>query len=153
MPIKGSKRPCQRCGSMDRYPRTKTGGGGSCVPCAKANAKRWHADKMASVEGPTYHRGKVQRARLTKFGIDPVELEALLEAQHNCCAICDRPNPTHIDHDHRTGRVRGVLCLNCNTGLGQFRDDAERLTKAAEYLRRTAGGYMGAFKDYRRGAA
>lgn len=64
-----------------------------------------------------------------------------LEKQENMCAVCGvvfsasvRPN---IDHDHKTGVVRGILCANCNYGLGNFADSEERLYRAISYLRKS----------------
>ena len=51
------------------------------------------------------------------------------------CAVCGGPEPQHVDHDHRNGWVRGILCFNCNGGLGQFRDSPELLAEAISYLK------------------
>lgn len=73
-----------------------------------------------------------------KYGITLEEFDALLEAQGGVCAICDggpRPWPNLVvDHDHSTGRIRGLLCHPCNAGLGQFNDNPERLARALEYM-------------------
>jgi len=54
------------------------------------------------------------------------------------CESCGDPFTTtpHVDHDHATGVVRGYLCLGCNTGLGNFKDDPERLYAAIQYLQK-----------------
>lgn len=68
----------------------------------------------------------------------------LVEAHSNRCAICRQPERRRnkfgvlliaVDHDHATGEVRGLLCHECNTGIGKFRDDPELLTAATAYLR------------------
>jgi hypothetical protein len=68
------------------------------------------------------------------------QFEVMLAAQDHRCAICERPFAdgfdTHVDHDHETGYVRGLLCSHCNNGLGRFRDDPAVLRRAARYLKR-----------------
>ena len=61
----------------------------------------------------------------------------LLTIQENKCQICKQEffHTPYIDHCHTTGQVRGLLCRNCNTGLGYFKDNTEFLTSAIEYLK------------------
>lgn len=71
--------------------------------------------------------------------------DSLLEEQNNCCAICGKSEKENgqrlaIDHNHATHQVRALLCRNCNTGLGAFKDDEQLLSKAIEYLKRFADG-------------
>lgn len=74
-----------------------------------------------------------------KYGLTLAEVE---EMRGGGCEICGAPNgggrhgQLHIDHCHSTGRVRGVLCDSCNTGLGKFRDRPDFLRSAAAYLER-----------------
>jgi hypothetical protein len=70
----------------------------------------------------------------SRYGIGADDFDRMVAEQGGLCAICERPDPEHVDHDHVTGEVRGILCFNCNGGLGQFRDDVESLVRAAEYL-------------------
>lgn len=74
-----------------------------------------------------------------KYDLSLEEFEAMNEAQDGKCAICGQPCPIHsrlsVDHDHETGRVRGLLCSSHNVGLGMFGDDPDLLIAAAEYLR------------------
>lgn len=74
------------------------------------------------------------------YGISLEEYYKLIEYQGGGCAVCGRKQEPDgrklsIDHDHTTGKVRGILCYSCNKALGLFYDIPERLDKAAEYLR------------------
>ncbi|MDQ1746247.1 MAG: hypothetical protein QOD07_510 [Frankiaceae bacterium] len=59
----------------------------------------------------------------------------MIAAQGGSCATCDG-KPEHVDHDHATGKVRGVLCFNCNQALGNVRDSVQTLTRLRSYLGR-----------------
>lgn len=78
------------------------------------------------------------RAVTNKWDLTDVEYDDLLYRQNYCCAICHQPptngEPLAIDHDHRTGRIRGLLCPSCNKGLGFFRDNPNILASAIRYL-------------------
>lgn len=73
-----------------------------------------------------------------KFGITPEQYEAMLAAQGGGCAICERPPrediSLHVDHDHETGRIRGLLCFRCNNSLGDLDDDPALLRAALQYV-------------------
>jgi len=71
----------------------------------------------------------------------------MYDNQEGCCTICgsqillyaigkEKVNTCHVDHNHVTGEVRSLLCAECNTGLGKFRDSPELLQKAATYIKR-----------------
>jgi len=76
---------------------------------------------------------------LKRYGLTPVDYAAMLDAQGGRCAICGEEaertaRRLSVDHCHATGKVRGLLCRDCNVGLGVFGDEAEALRRAAEYL-------------------
>jgi hypothetical protein len=77
------------------------------------------------------------------YGISWDDYVAMLAGQGNACAICHSPDPGRgfdsfdVDHDHATGRVRGLLCHACNVGIGHFNEDADSLLRAVAYLRAT----------------
>lgn len=67
------------------------------------------------------------------YGLTAAELDVLLE-QYPVCPICRINEPKHVDHDHVSGSVRGILCFTCNAALGQLRDDPEIIRRAADYV-------------------
>lgn len=79
-----------------------------------------------------------------KFGISEAQYELILKSQNEVCAICGQPEtmkrngskvqPLSVDHCHKTSKIRGLLCSNCNKALGGFKDDPELLRKAINYL-------------------
>ncbi len=79
---------------------------------------------------------------LLKYGLSPAQYEALDKAANSSCQICGKHKceskfkNLDVDHCHKLGKVRGLLCQNCNIGLGHFRDDVKTLQKAIIYLGR-----------------
>ena len=87
-------------------------------------------------------KAKVRNQTLKrKYGISLQEYDYLYKRQNGLCAICKEVNlngwQLAIDHDHKTGKVRGLLCSSCNTGLGLFKDSIENLNSAVDYLERS----------------
>lgn len=82
-----------------------------------------------------------ERTLKDRFGITLNDYYRLLKFQNNQCAICktdksDGRGRFHVDHCHKTGRIRGLLCSTCNLCLGKMNDDVERLQEAISYLKR-----------------
>ncbi len=73
------------------------------------------------------------------YGLSVEALDAMLDSQHGVCAICQTEPAAHVDHDHQTDKVRGLLCFRCNAALGQLGDDPVVVRRAARYLER--GGF------------
>lgn len=105
---------------------------------------RIHKDHQAAVDW--WRANNKKRARLYDawhcYGITAEEYDTLFKKQDGCCAIClqqfdedgKKDKVPHIDHDHTTGRIRGMLCGNCNRGLGSFKDSLKNLADAMAYL-------------------
>lgn len=126
---------------------------GYCKACDAAKARerreRETPDQYAARLSRTkaYRSGKkpaiaaANRAHnyAVRYGITVEEYDGLLSRQGGVCAICRQPCRTGqrltIDHDHDTGAIRGLLCRNCNAGLGNFNDDPGQLERALAYLR------------------
>ena len=99
----------------------------------KASKKYYQTDKGKT----SVRKGHLKR----QYNLTIEEYNIKLKEQAHKCAICgidevDLIKKLHIDHNHITGKVRELLCLNCNTGLGQFKDNIELLSKAIGYLKK-----------------
>ena len=92
---------------------------------------------------PNARKKRAENNRKFKYGISAEEFNELLISQNYCCAICEihldeqTYNTTpRVDHSHQTQKVRGLLCGQCNVGLGHFYENEDSLFKAIEYLRK-----------------
>ena len=106
---------------------------------AKANHKKWF-DKNPEHAKEIKRRWKLEK----RFGITIEAYDALLQAQNYKCVICFKPQAELtkalcVDHNHSTGKIRGLLCHNCNNGLGLYYDSPANLRCAANYIERTNG--------------
>lgn len=116
----------------------------------KRAGQRWRAKNMHKVREWDRARRKrhpeaVVKFNIERYGITIPEFEQMVVAQGGLCAICRRPELVtrkgkplrlHIDHNHKTGKVRGLLCMRCNFGLGYFQDDPLLLRAATAYVER-----------------
>lgn len=104
----------------------------------KENPERYRLNQRRMRSSPEGRRRQRASHLLRKFGMTLGQYEEMCEAQEGGCAICRRPPRTdtslHIDHEHKTGQIRGLLCFSCNAALGYFGDDGDRLVAAAAYL-------------------
>jgi hypothetical protein len=119
---------CRQRKPADGFPRnrsTKNGRATYCKPCHNRiiaeNLRRQHGS------GRNFQLKR-------RYGVDAVQVEWMILQQGGVCALCGEANPKHVDHDHRSGKVRGILCFNCNKGLGKAEDGLDVLRRAMDYL-------------------
>ena len=154
---------CTKCGCnkpLEDYPKQKErtdGRGSQCKACNRERINAGRKDKgwknttqsdlsltaqekarqRDRARNKTTHRQKWHRYNSIKnrYGLDAEAYDAMVKDQAGCCKICGCTLSTpHVDHCHKTGKVRGLLCTNCNTGLGQFKDNPKFLEAAIDYL-------------------
>lgn len=108
-------------------------------PVAKAASKRYAGTEKAKRARRRYNKGGGWwRAYLLRvYGLTVEAYDGMMAGQAGCCKICRKPffARPHLDHDHVHGRVRGLLCVKCNTGLGSFEDNPDLLQAAIRYLK------------------
>jgi hypothetical protein len=163
-PYDGCMKRCRKCGAekaLTEFYREKSARDGyrpECKACTSARRKLWYrANREREIERvrswqqanhEQYLRTQAEyRASMArdyrsehlkrKFGLTLEEYEQRLRIQGGGCAVCGaKPGKSslHVDHDHKTGEIRGLLCFRCNGGLGQFKEQSTRLLRAADYL-------------------
>jgi len=148
-----------------QQPRCSDGLFARCKACAKKASRAWalanpeatraaqkrsqkkHRKKRCAEATAYYHLHRAEKAaykkrrNITKHGISEAAFHTMVEAQGGKCAICAQPpkrGRLHIDHNHQTGAVRGLLCSPCNTGLGLFAENPQNLNSAISYLQKFA---------------
>jgi hypothetical protein len=111
-------------------------------PDYKFKRQKWYSENKIKIHNTTrksYYK--------LKYGITLEQFNAIRDSQESKCKICGIYKPLdagnggkigdclHVDHCHKTGKIRGLLCSNCNVGLGNFQDTPEFLIKASDYLK------------------
>lgn len=111
---------CRMCGEVkphSEWHRNTTASDGLATRCKACRA----------AEGRASHLKR-------NYGLTEAERDAMVAAQRGLCVICLAAPPVHVDHCHKTGRVRGVLCFNCNSAIGKLGDNPDAVRRAAAYL-------------------
>ena len=137
---------CRICGvekpitEFYKHNHTKDGYRNECKECHSKKGKE-HYKREGSKER---HRVSARKYTLKQYGLDEASYKALYEKQHGKCLICgrhfeevstNRTKTACVDHDHKTGVVRGLLCWNCNVAIGKLGDNPDAVLNAYKYLK------------------
>lgn len=148
------EKKCSNCGITkisSEFTKDKQKRGGLSSYCRDCIRSRWlslsvkrrrYLRKQWKIKNPDKWALAQRKCRLkTRYGLSPETYNKLLENQKFSCAICKSSTTKSkrfkyflVDHDHKSGKVRGLLCDYCNRGLGCFEDSIERLEKAIGYI-------------------
>lgn len=135
--VKLGPRECSTCGVVkipeEFYTRSQ------CKICYRKHQHQIHK------KDPNWKQYIKDGHILRRYGLTPEAYRALLESQGGVCAICKQPETAKnrslsIDHDHVSGKVRGVLCTACNAAIGLLRESIPNLSAAIDYLKRSDSG-------------
>ena len=131
---------CKRWLPLDRFSYNRSKWDGLQERCNECRHTHWSTTGIETRRNLPIERKREWRRKavIRSYGLTPEEFEAMRLKQSNKCAICGstdwgRPSPS-IDHDHETGKVRGLLCNRCNRTLGLAEDSIPLLTKMIKYL-------------------
>ena len=104
--------------------------------CSACKTLRLLAFKKAEPERMARYRTTSNRRK--RYGLEPVAFAELLLHQNGCCAVCQSDQwgkrGPHVDHDHVTGEIRGLLCHRCNTAIGLLQEDVAVINSVLKYL-------------------
>ena len=97
-------------------------------------------EKKAISSSKTYRKNSTPEKRKNhklkhRYGISLEDYKVMHLKQKGLCKICNSESKLHVDHDHKTGRIRGLLCFKCNNALGNINDDIKILEKMINYLK------------------
>ena len=138
---------CPKCGLIKpltseffyRDRSSRTGFSGYCKTCQNLNSGAYAKKNRDKINKRQNERNKTYSSRTKKYqklyGITCYAVDKMWKEQGCKCAICKEPVERYdVDHDHITDKVRGLLCHQCNVGLGQFKDNIEVFKEAIRYL-------------------
>lgn len=139
----GRRNECKRCMYLARhrhYEENREKYIRKAQEWKRKNPERYARSQRRRRERRDEARIRVERDQYLQrtYGLALLDFEFLIVSQQGRCAICGKPDgkKLHIDHDHATGCIRGLLCGSCNRAMGLFHEDAARFEAAGEYLRR-----------------
>jgi len=136
---------CSECGDdkkLAEFSKDKNAPDGRQYRCKACNQKRWDeyypANKKQLIQNRQEYRRNTGELRRVRYGVTLEQFQKLLDEQKGQCAICKDPlgPKPHLDHCHETKKVRGLLCVRCNMGIGFFKDSPLRLQQAIDYLKK-----------------
>ena len=108
-----------------------------CKECDKAASRARHRKYRDEDSERLTERNRITKLK-SRYGLTPEEYEEMFKSQSGKCKIChEELTDSVIDHCHETGKVRGILCRHCNSGLGLFKDNTTHLMNAIKYLEGT----------------
>lgn len=128
---------CKRSLPIDQFGQCsgyRDGRRGQCNACRTAyQAQRLLRDPSKRKTKAQIRKNDLQQ----RYRLSPEEYDRILASQGERCSICEKKAQLHVDHCHKTGRVRGLLCFACNLALGRVGDDLEGIGRFVRYLERT----------------
>jgi len=143
---------CQQSKALSHFNRKGSRYFSKCKSCMRVIGRLWEQrnwDRRLGYRRSNYDREKAKGRWLKRYGMTLQDYADLNQTQGGLCAIC-RKCPLnrrhelgrllHVDHDHKTNKVRGLLCFRCNAGLGAFGDNLDLLVNACSYLSRPYTG-------------